>query len=70
MITNNLKYMEEKSVIYISGKKYTVKNLTPIYSKDEREKIKKEIEANLFEIFKKYVWKFKIQYFYLQSFMV
>ncbi len=55
MITNNLKYMEEKSVIYISGKKYTVKNLTPIYSKDEREKIKKEIEANLFEIFKKYV---------------
>ena len=70
MTTNNLKYTEEKSVIYISGKKYTVTNLTPIYSKDEREKIKKEIEANLFEIFKKYVWKFKIQYFYLQSFMV
>ncbi|MGN1044287.1 MAG: hypothetical protein ACI4PR_05845 [Acutalibacteraceae bacterium] len=55
MTTNNLKYTEEKSFLYISGKKYTVINLTPIYSKDERENIKKEIEANLFEIFKKYV---------------
>lgn len=55
MTTNNLKYTEEKSVLYIGGKKYTVINLTPIYSKDERENIKKEIEANLFEVFKKYV---------------
>ncbi len=55
MIRNNLNYTEEKSVVTISGKEYTVINLTPIYTRDERQEIKKEIEANLFEVFRKYV---------------
>lgn len=55
MISSKLNYKEEKSIVIISGKKYTVVNLTPIYTRDERQKIKKEIEANLFEVFKKYV---------------
>lgn len=56
MIRNNLNYTEEKSVVTISGKEYTVINLTPIYTKEERQKIKEEIESRLFEVFRKYVW--------------
>ena len=56
MIRNNLNYTEEKSIVTISGKEYTVINLTPIYTKEERQKIKEEIESRLFEVFRKYVW--------------
>ena len=49
----NLKYKEEKSTAFIGDKEYTVINLPPIYTKEERQKIKEEIESRLFEVFRK-----------------
>ncbi len=51
----NLKYKEEKSTVFIGDKEYTVINLTPIYTKEERQKVREEIESKLFEVFRKYV---------------
>ena len=60
----NLKYKEEKSTVFIRDKEYTVINLTPIYTKEERQKVREEIESKLFEVFRKYVWDSKIWYLY------
>lgn len=55
MLRNNLKYKEDTVKTILDGKEYTIINLTPIYSKEERQKVKEEIESKLFEVFKKYV---------------
>ncbi len=54
-MVKNLKYKEEKSFVYIGNNRYTVINLTPIYTEEERKKVKEEIESRLFDVFKKYV---------------
>lgn len=47
MLRNNLKYKEDTVKTILDGKEYTIINLTPIYSKEERQKVKEKIESKL-----------------------
>ncbi|MDR2022085.1 MAG: hypothetical protein LBQ71_02260 [Hungatella sp.] len=48
------KYTKETKTVDIQGKTFTVTNLTPILSPEEREKQKREIEQKLYEVYVKY----------------
>lgn len=54
MITN-MKYEEETSKKFFCGKEYIITNLVPKLKKEEKQKIKNDIESRLFDVFKKYV---------------
>lgn len=47
-------YRTETKVVSFQGKDIVVENLTPVLSPKARDKRKKEIEQQLFEVFKKY----------------
>jgi hypothetical protein len=50
----NLKYSEEVSTVIFQGKPITVTERTPVFTAEQREKRKKEIEHKLYGIFNKY----------------
>jgi hypothetical protein len=50
----NLKYSEETSTVIFQGKPITVTERTPVFTPEQREKRKKEIEHKLYGIFSKY----------------
>jgi hypothetical protein len=47
-------YAKETKTALFQGKPITVTHLTPILSPDERAKIKREIEHQLYDVFIKY----------------
>jgi hypothetical protein len=51
---NHIKYAAEKTTALFQGKSITLTHLTPTFSPEEREKRKREIEGQLYGIFKKY----------------
>lgn len=52
---NNLKYEEKISKRFFCNKEYVVTNLVPRLKKEEKQKVKTDIESKLFNVFKKYV---------------
>ena len=47
--------MIEEKIVYIDGKQMTITNRTPDFSsEEEREKVYKEIERKLYNVFKNY----------------
>ena len=54
---NHINYAKETKTAVFQGKPITVTHLTPVYSPDEREKRKKEIEHDLYDVFVKYSGK-------------
>jgi hypothetical protein len=52
--TQNVKYSEEVHTIIFQGKPITLTERTPVFTPEQREKRKKEIEHKLYGIFKKY----------------
>jgi hypothetical protein len=54
MEQTNLQYTVETSTIYIQGKPVTLTSRTPILTPEQREKRKREIEARLYEICRRY----------------
>ncbi len=50
----NVKYTVETSTVMFQGKPITLTQRTPIFTPEQREKRKKEIEQKLYGIFKKY----------------
>lgn len=51
---NSRKYTEESHQVYCKGKTVTIRNLTPVYTVQEQEKVKSEINHTLYGIFSKY----------------
>lgn len=54
MITN-IQYEKEISKKFFCGKEYVITDLVPKLKKEEKQKIKSDIESKLFDVFKKYV---------------
>jgi len=50
-------YARETKTALFQGKPITVTHLTPILSPEERAKIKREIEHQLYDVFIKYAYK-------------
>ena len=50
----NVKYTKDTHTVFFQGKPITVIERTPIFTPEQREKRKKEIEGTLYNIFKKY----------------
>ena len=50
----NIRYISETGTAVFQGKRITVENLTPVFSPEQRDKRKREIEHRLYGIFKKY----------------
>ena len=48
------KYKREIETILFQGKEIIVEHLVPIFTKEEEEKTRKELEQRLYEIFRKY----------------
>ena len=48
------KYQSEVKTVVMGERTITIKNLTPILPKKEREKRKREVEQKLFDVFSKY----------------
>jgi len=51
----NIKYEEKTSKKIFCGKEYIITHLVPNLKKEEKQKIKNDIESKLFNVFKKYV---------------
>jgi len=47
-------YTRETQTVLFQGKSITVTHLTPVLNPDEREKRKREIEGQLYDVFIKY----------------
>ncbi len=50
----NVKYTVETSTVIFQGKPITLTQRTPVFTPEQREKRKKEIEQKLYGIFNKY----------------
>lgn len=50
----NTRYHRETEVTVFQGKPFTVTHLTPILSPEQRDKRKREVEHQLYEVFSKY----------------
>ena len=55
MSTPNIEYEEDVKKVLIGKKEVVVVNRTPIYSPEERERVKEEINRKLYDVFKKYM---------------
>ncbi len=53
-MTNGRKCQEEVHRVSCRGKIVTVRNLTPVYTAQEREKVKAGINRTLYGVFSKY----------------
>jgi hypothetical protein len=53
-MTGSKKYNEEIHHVTCKGKAVTIRNLTPDYTAQERNKVKKEISKTLYGVFSKY----------------
>ncbi|MCI1965665.1 MAG: hypothetical protein LKJ17_05990 [Oscillospiraceae bacterium] len=53
-MTDEKNYCEEIHPVSCAGTLVTVRNLTPVYSAQERQKIREEINQTLYEVFSKY----------------
>ncbi len=51
---NQQKYITKTRTVTADGKTYTITELTPILSPEEREKRKREIEQTLYEVYSKH----------------
>ena len=51
---NQTKFAKDTKTAMFCGKTITVTNLTPVLSPNEREKRKREIEHQLYDVFEKY----------------
>jgi hypothetical protein len=48
------RFTVETKTVYIQGKPVTLTNRTPVLTPEQREKRKREIEARLYEVCRKY----------------
>lgn len=55
-MNGNPEYTYEKDTRIVSGqnKTITIENLTPVYSEDQKQQAKSNVEGKLYEVFKKY----------------
>lgn len=56
IVLDGISYRQSIIQTEVNGKKYTIRNLIPIFkSEDERNTVKERISNELFHIFRKYV---------------
>jgi len=53
-VKNNIPYQVNTEKISVGKMQFTVTHRRPKYSENDRERVDKEIESQLFDIFKKY----------------
>lgn len=50
------KYEKEFFKKTLSGREYTIVNLTPAFKPEEKNQAENEVKSRLFQVFKKYIW--------------
>lgn len=56
-----ISYRKETEVVPFQGKKITLENLTPIFTLEQEAAKHREVEQQLFEVFRKYADRRQIQ---------
>ena len=49
-----ISYRKETEIVPFQGKKITLENLTPIFTPEQEAAKRREVEQQLFEVFRKY----------------
>ena len=55
MSHNTLRYEVERKTVIFQGKSITLTNHIPVFTPDQREKIRSEIENRLYSVVKKHI---------------
>ena len=55
MEQNNLRYEAESKTVIFQGKSITLTNHIPVFTPDQREKVRSEIENRLYDAVKKHM---------------
>ncbi len=51
----HIRYKKETDVVTFQGKEITLKNLTPVFTPEQEAAKRRELEQQLYEVFRKYV---------------
>ena len=57
-MVQSVTYQSEKQSVYFQGKLIVLENLIPVLSPYEKNKLKREIENHLYDVFSKYTDRF------------
>ena len=57
----HISYRKETEVVPFQGKEITLENLTPIFTPEQEASKRRELEQQLFEVFRKYAGGRQIQ---------
>lgn len=58
---NPISYKKETETVPFQGKEITVENLTPILTPEQEAATRRELEQQLYEVFRKYAEKRRIE---------
>ena len=58
-ISTNLRYKKEKEVVTFQGREITLENLSPVFTPEQEAAKRRELEQQLYEVFRKYAEKRK-----------
>ena len=56
-ISNNIRYKKETEVVTFQGKEITLENLSPVFTPEQEAAKRRELEQQLYEVFRKYADK-------------
>lgn len=48
-------YNQSEHIVYMGDKEFTVRNLTPKMTEEQRSEVKKKIQGELYNVFRKYM---------------
>ena len=54
---NNIRYKKEIEVVTFQGKEIPLENLSPVFTPEQEEAKRRELEQQLYEVFRKYAEK-------------
>ena len=58
-ISTNIRYKKEIEVVTFQGKEITLENLSPVFMPEQEAANRRELEQQLYEVFRKYADKRK-----------
>jgi exonuclease I len=56
-LISNIRYKKETEVVTFQGKEITLENLSPVFTPDQEAAKRRELEQQLYEVFRKYADK-------------
>ena len=56
-LISNIRYKKETEIVTFQGKEITLENLSPIFTPEQEAEKRRELEQQLYEVFRKYADK-------------